>query len=139
MRIIAFDIGDARTGVAVSDKTEFLASPVGVIYERNKERLIEKMAEEIKNQSAEMIVISLPLNMDGSKGEKALLCESLAEKISEKTSLPVHLWDERRSTVEAHNILTDNSCFGKKRKGTVDAVAATLILEGFLAFRKNSK
>ena len=66
-------------------------------------------------------------------------CEEMAEKIAEKTSLPVHLWDERRSTVEAHNILTDSGVFGKKRKGTVDAVAATLILEGFLAFRKNNK
>ena len=97
------------------------------------------MAEEIKNQSAEMIVIGLPLNMDGSKGEKALLCESMAEKIAEKTNLPVNLWDERRTTVEAHNILTNTGTFGKKRKGTVDAVAATLILEGFLSFRKNNK
>ena len=139
MKIMAFDIGDARTGVAVCDKTEFLASPVGVIYERNKERLLEKMAEETEKQSAEMIVVGLPLNMDGTKGEKALLCEEMAEKIGEKTSLPVVLWDERRSTVEAHNILTDSGVFGKKRKGTVDAVAATLILEGYIAFRKNNK
>ncbi len=139
MKIMSVDIGDARTGIAICDKTEFLASPVGVIYERNKERLVEKIAAAAAEQKAEMIVVGLPLNMDGTKGDKALLCEEMAEKIAEKTSLPVHLWDERRSTVEAHNILTDSGVFGKKRKGTVDAVAATLILEGFLAFRKNNK
>ena len=139
MKIMAIDLGDARTGLAISDKTEFLASPAGVIFERNRERLFSKICEKAKELSAEMIVMGHPLNMDGSRGERAVICAEMAERIKEETGLPVILWDERKTTVEAHGILTETGCFGKKRKETVDAVAATLILEGYLAFRKNHK
>lgn len=139
MKIMAVDLGDARTGLAISDKTEFLASPAGVIFERNYDRLVLKIAEEAKRLGAEMIVVGNPLNMDGTSGARSELCLETAEKIREATDLPVALWDERQTTVEAHGILSENKCFGKKRKETVDAVAATLILEGYLSFRKNSK
>lgn len=139
MKIMAIDLGDARTGLAISDKTEFLASPAGVIFERNREKLLSKICEKASELSAEMIVVGHPLNMDGSRGERATLCSEMAEKIKELTGLPVVLWDERRTTTEAHGILTETGCFGKKRKQTVDAVAATLILEGYLTFRKNQK
>jgi len=81
------------------------------------------------------IAVGLPRNMDGSEGARAQLCREFAEKVAEATGLPVKLWDERRTTVEAHNILSQHNYHGQKRKNTVDAVAASLILEGYLAFR----
>jgi len=81
------------------------------------------------------IAVGLPRNMDGSEGARAQLCREFADKVAEATGLPVKLWDERRTTVEAHNILSQHNYHGQKRKNTVDAVAASLILEGYLAFR----
>ena len=82
------------------------------------------------------IVVGLPKNMDGTEGVRAELCREFAEILKEATGLPVAMWDERRTTVEAHNILSQHNYHGKKRKETVDAVAASLILEGYLAFKK---
>ena len=135
MVILSVDYGDMRTGVAVCDKMEILASPVGVV----KGDYAPKVAEEIRkiavDKKAELIVVGLPKNMDGTEGPRAELCRSFAEKLRQETGLPVNMWDERRTTVEAHNILSAHNYHGQKRKNTVDAVAASLILEGYLAFR----
>ena len=136
MRIVAVDRGDVRTGLAVCDATETVASPVCVLTEYHPERLAGRVAEEIKKLSAELVVVGLPRNMDGSEGESAAKCRTLAEELATLTGLPVTLSDERLTTVEAHNILSASDVRGKKRKQTVDAVAAVLILENFLASRK---
>lgn len=135
MRIMAVDYGDARTGVAVSD---LLCSIVGfttVIHSRNPDKTLEELARLAKEREVTQFVVGLPKNMDGTEGARAQLCREFAQRLGETTGLPVALWDERRTTVEAHNILSQHNYHGKKRKDTVDAVAASLILEGYLAFR----
>ena len=132
MRVMAIDYGDARTGVAVSDMTGTIAGDAWVIPEWNAERLADKIAEEYKARGAEKLVVGCPLNMDGSAGERAEKSRAFAKMLGEKCGTEAVMWDERLSTVDAHRILTENGRFGKKRKQTVDAVAATLILEGFL-------
>lgn len=135
MRIMAVDYGDARTGVAVSD---LLCSIVGfttVIHSRNPDKTLEELARLAKEREVTQFVVGLPKNMDGTEGARAKLCRDFALRLEETTGLPVALWDERRTTVEAHNILSQHNYHGKKRKDTVDAVAASLILEGYLAFR----
>ena len=136
MRIMAIDYGDARTGLAVCDRSELLASPAGVIAEYNREKLLYKLAAAVKEQQAELIVLGYPRNMDGSAGERAQKCEQLAAELRERTGLAVELWDERRTTVEAHGILNVADVRGKRRKQVVDAVAAVLILEGYMAYRR---
>ncbi len=133
---MSVDYGDVRTGVAVCDKSEFLASPVCVITERNVDRLVEKLCSLAEEQKAEMLCVGLPKNMDGSEGFRADACREFAEKLHAKTGLPVELRDERLTTVSAHKLLSMNDVKGKKRKQTVDAVSAVLILEDFIAFRK---
>ncbi len=139
MIIMAVDVGTVRTGVAVSDKAEGFAFPRGVITERNRERLIEKLAQTARENGAEEIVVGLPRNMDGSAGFKAEECTALAENLKTASGLPVRMWDERCTTVLAHDALSRSGVSGKKRKEVVDAVAATMILEDYLRFRKNSK
>lgn len=132
MRIMAIDYGDQRTGIAVSDLTGSIAGDAFVIQEWNPERLAERIAEACGERQVERLILGLPLNMDGSQGERAEKSLRFGELLRERTGLPVTMWDERRTTVDAHRILTENGRFGKKRKATVDAVAATLILEAFL-------
>ena len=135
MRIMAIDYGDARTGVAISDLLCSLTGSTRVIHGRMQEKLIASIAEIAKENEIGEIVVGLPRNMDGSEGVRAELCREFAGKLGEATGLPVKMWDERWTTVEAHRILSDHNYHGKKRKDTVDAVAASLILEGYLAFR----
>ena len=135
MRIMGIDYGDARTGVAISDLLCTLVGSAKVVPSRNTDKAIAdivKIAEE--NQVGE-IVVGLPKNMDGTEGCRAQLCREFADRLGQATGLPVVMWDERRTTVEAHNILSQHNYHGKKRKDTVDAVAASLILEGYLAFK----
>ena len=136
MKIMAVDLGKSRTGIAISDSGERLASPVGTITEYVDERLLPKIAEAAKEQRAEMIVVGHPKNMDGSEGEKANKCRKFAEDLEELSGLPVKLWDERRTTITAHNILNETDTRGKKRKEVVDAVAATVLLESYLRYRE---
>lgn len=131
MRVISVDLGLARTGIAAGDTDFFLASPVTVINEYNEEKLIDKICQTAKAENAEKIVVGLPRNMDGSEGERALKCREIAQKISEKSGIPIVMQDERCTTVSAHNALKVNNVRGKKRKGVVDAVAATIILEDY--------
>lgn len=135
MRIMGIDYGDARTGVAISDLLCTLVGSAKVVPSRNTNKAIAdivKIAEE--NQVGE-IVVGLPKNMDGTEGSRAQLCREFADRLGQATGLPVVMWDERRTTVEAHNILSQHNYHGKKRKDTVDAVAASLILEGYLNFK----
>lgn len=134
-RIMGVDYGDARTGIAVSDLLCSLVGTTTVIHSRNMEKTITQICAMVKDSDVGEIVVGLPKNMDGTEGVRAELCREFAQKLEEATGLPVKLWDERRTTVEAHNILSQHNYHGKKRKDTVDAVAASLILEGYLAFR----
>ena len=136
MRIMGIDYGDARTGVAVSDLLCSIVGNTTVIHSRNPEKTIETLCKIIQEQGVGEIVVGLPKNMDGTEGVRAELCREFADRLRETTGLPVNHWDERRTTVEAHNILSQHNYHGKKRKDTVDAVAASLILEGYLTFRK---
>lgn len=139
MKIMAVDYGDARTGLAVCDRTEFLASPIGTIEERNAAVLAMKVAHMAEQYEVGEIIVGLPLNMNGSKGPRAEKCEAFANMLSELTEIPVNMWDERSTTVSAHNILNETNVRGKKRKAVVDTVAATVILEAYLEYRKNKQ
>ena len=132
MRILAVDYGDQRTGIAVSDPTGRIAGDAFVIREWDPERLADKIAGECRTRGVEKIVLGNPVNMDGTVGPRSEKARAFGALLAEKTGLQVVMWDERRTTVEAHGILSANDCRGKKRKETVDAVAATLILEGYL-------
>ncbi len=134
-KIMGVDYGDARTGIAMSDLLCSIVGSTTVIHSRKDEKTISEIQKLVAENGIGEIVVGLPKNMDGSEGPRAEVCRAFAEQLKEATGLPVAMWDERRTTVEAHNILSDHNYHGKKRKNTVDAVAASLILEGYLAFR----
>ena len=134
-RIMGIDYGDARTGVAISDLLCSIVGSTMVIPSRNREKAIADLVRIAKENEVGQIVVGLPRNMDGTEGTRAQLCREFAHELENATGLPVQMWDERRTTVEAHNILSQHNYHGQKRKNTVDAVAAALILEGYLAFR----
>ncbi len=136
MRVLAVDYGDARTGIAVSDLLCSIVGSTAVIHSRNQEKTIAQILEIIKEKEVGELVVGLPRNMDGTEGTRAQLCREFADKLTQASGLPVAMWDERRTTVEAHQILSDHNYHGKKRKNTVDAVAASLILEGYLGYRR---
>ncbi len=136
MTVISVDLGHARTGLAISDKSGFLASSLCVIEEYNDERLVQKIAAQIEENHAELIVVGLPKNMDGSEGESAVRARRLAEKISELSGVPYHMQDERGTTITAHAYLSAKEVYGKKRKKQVDAVAASIILQDYLDSQK---
>lgn len=138
MKIIAVDFGDSRTGLAMCDKTEMLASPLCVISEKDFEECIKKTAEKIAENKADIAVVGYPKNMNNTVGERAEKCTLFADKLKEQTGIPVELWDERCTTVSAHNYLNTTNTRGKKRKAVVDAVAATIILESYMGWRKNN-
>ena len=139
MRIMAVDLGLVRTGIAICDPREILASPVGTITEGNPEKVPAAVAAEAKRLGAERIVVGLPKNMDGSQGASADRARLFAEKLQELTGLTVELWDERMTTVTAIGFLNDTNVRGKNRKEVVDTVSATVILENYLNYRKNKR
>lgn len=136
MRVMGIDYGDARTGIAMSDLLCSIVGSTTVIHSRNPEKTLAQILQLVQENQVTEICMGLPKNMDGTEGPRAQLCREFAQKVQEATGMEVHLWDERRTTVEAHNILSEHNYHGKKRKNTVDAVAASLILEGYLGFRK---
>ena len=136
MRIMAIDYGDARTGVAVSDLTGLLAGFTTVIQLRKPEPVADELARLAKEHGVEELVMGFPRNMDGTEGPRAELYRAFAAMVEEKTGLPVTLWDERRTTIEAHAILHQSGKRMKTHKKNVDAVAATLILEGYLTRKR---
>ena len=131
-RIMGIDYGDARTGVAMSDLLCTLVGSTAVVPSRNAEKAIADIVRMAKENQVGTIVVGLPRNMDGSEGVRAELCREFAQKLGQASGLPIVMWDERRTTVEAHNILSQHNYHGQKRKNTVDAVAASLIQEGYL-------
>ena len=136
MRIMAIDYGDARTGVAISDATGFLTGFTTVIHSRKAEVVQEELVKLIAQHKVEELVMGFPRNMDGTEGPRADLYREFAAQLEEKSGMTVNLWDERRTTIEAHQILHTGGKKMKDHKKTVDAVAASLILEGYLARKK---
>lgn len=132
MIVLAVDLGKARTGLAVCDKSMILASPVCVIEEWNREKLALKVAQKAQDLKAELIIVGLPKNMDGSEGESAKGARGFAEILEKECELPVKMYDERCTTMIAHRYLNDINVRGKKRKQTVDAAAAAIILQSYL-------
>ena len=132
MRVMAIDYGDARTGVAVSDLLCSIVGSTCVVPSRNREKAIADIVKLAKDNLVGTIVVGLPRNMDGTEGIRAELCREFAALLGDAAGVDIVMWDERRTTVEAHNILSQHNYHGKKRKNTVDAVAASLILEGYL-------
>lgn len=139
MKIMAIDYGAARTGLAVCDRTEFLASPLGVLEERDFAKLCTKIVYTVREYEIQAVVVGLPLNMDGSRGEKAQTCERLADTLHKLLGIPVDLWDERQTTMQAATYLNATNTRGQKRKKVIDEVAATIILESYLAYRRNQQ
>lgn len=132
MRIMGIDYGDARTGLAVSDEMNILVGEAWTLNEWNPERVADVIAQEAQKRNVGRLVLGLPKNMDGSEGPRAEKCRDFAELLRSKTDIELVMWDERRSSIEAHAILHANGKKEKKQRKTVDAVAASLILEGYL-------
>ena len=137
MRIMAIDYGDAHTGIAISDPTGFLAGFTTTIDAYRPEVVVQRITELARQHGAEELVLGHPKNMDGTLGPRAEMAEAMAELLKEATGLPVILWDERRTTIDAHQILMAGGKNAKKRKKVVDAVAASLILEGYLTYKRS--
>ena len=137
MRIMAIDYGDAHTGIAVSDPTGLLAGFTTVITAYRPEAVAQRVAELAREHGAEELVLGHPVNMDGTLGPRSEKARAMKALLEEATGLPVVLWDERRTTIDAHHILYQSGKNAKQRKKMVDAVAATLILEGFLTYKKS--
>lgn len=136
MKIMAIDYGDARTGVALSDIMGTIVGSTTVIHSWNRGKTLAELQRIIKENNVTEIVMGFPRNMDGTEGPRAELYREFARDLETLVGQEVKLWDERRTTIEAHQILSDHNYHGKKRKNTVDAVAASLILEGYLTFRR---
>ena len=136
MRIMAIDYGDAHTGIAISDQTGLLAGHTTTIHSRKDQVVLEELRRLIEQYQVDELVMGFPRNMDGTEGPRAQLYRDFARQVEEATGLRPVLWDERRTTIDAHRILFDAGKNAKKRKKTVDAVAASLILEGYLTFRR---
>lgn len=132
MKIMSVDYGDVRTGIAMSDVRGILASPYCVINQSYQPKLVDELVKIINENNIEKIVIGLPRNMDGSYGYRCDECKSLGDALKEKINVEIVFEDERLTTVMAHNILSDNNVRGKKRKETVDAVSAVMILQSYL-------
>ena len=132
MRIMGIDFGDARTGLAVSDEMNILVGDAWTLNQRKPELVAEEIAAEAAKRGVQRLVLGLPKNMDGSEGPRAEKCREFAELLGTKTDLPIVMWDERRSSIEAHAILHAGGKKEKQHRKTVDAVAASLILEGYL-------
>ena len=139
MIILGIDLGKARTGVAICDKGELLASPLTVVTEYHREQLVEKLSALAKENKAELLAVGLPRNMDGSEGESAQNAREIGALLEEATGLPVEFVDERGTTITAHGYLNETNTRGKKRKAVLDAVAATVILEDCLRRRRNQR
>ena len=139
MIILGVDLGKARTGIAICDSGELLASPLTVLHEHNRERLVAGIASLSKEHRAQCLAVGLPRNMDGSEGESAQNAREVGALLQEATGIPVEFVDERGTTVTAHGYLNETNTRGKRRKAVVDAVAATVILQNYLDYRRLHK
>jgi len=141
LKIMSVDLGDVRTGIASCDKDELIASPVGVIHEKDHSAILQKVSAIAREQKAAEVVVGYPKNMDNTVGAQAEKCSGFAKLLTEELEgdgIKVRLWDERGTTALAHGLLDDAGRFGKKRKQVVDAVAAVVILENYMAYRRNN-
>ena len=137
MKILAVDYGDSRTGLATCDRTEFLTSPITPqITVKARDKVAARVCEVAKEIEAELIVIGLPLNMDGTEGERARKSRKLAKTVEIWSGLPVRMWDERQTTCAAADLLDESGTFGAKRKSILDSVSATVILDDYIQWRK---
>lgn len=139
MRIMAVDYGDAHTGLACCDKNEVLATPLCIIDEWNFEKCAQKVAKAAEENEAEMLIVGNPINMNGTVGPRSEKCRKFADLLKTLVSIPVEMWDERGTTVTAHQMMNEVNKRGKKRKAVIDAVAAAIILENYLSYRANRK
>lgn len=136
MIILSVDFGDSRTGIAVCDKLEMLASPVTVIHSRYYPDVLRQTAQIAKEHGAERIVVGYPKNMNATIGERAEKCAAFAKELAECSGIETVLWDERLTTVSAHAVLDNTKTYGKKRKAVIDSVAAVMILQAYLDHRR---
>ena len=140
MKIMAVDFGDTRTGLAMCDRSEFLASPLGTITEKSLPKTVEKIVYAAREYEAAMVVIGLPLNMDGTEGERAKKCRRVAELVRNiLPDVPVELWDERCTTKSAIAYMNETDTRGKKRKQQLDEASAAIILDSYLCWRHNQQ
>lgn len=137
MIIMSVDYGDVRTGIAICDRLETLAYPVTVIKEAYQPKLISKILEIISEKKPELIVVGYPKNMDSTEGSRAQKCKDFSIELEKNSGIKTALWDERLTTVSAHSYLNNTNTRGQKRKNTVDAVAATIILQDYIDHRRN--
>ena len=138
MKILAVDYGDSRTGLAVCDPGEILATPIKPqIEEKAMAKVAAKICEAAQANGAQLIVVGLPRNMDGTEGARAQKSRKLGDLVAKMSGLPVRMWDERQTTITAAGFLSESGTFGKKRKAILDSVSASVILENYLAWRKN--
>ena len=138
-RVMGIDYGDARTGVALSDLLCSIVGSTTVIHSRRMDKTLLEICRIVKEQDVGEIVVGLPKNMNGSLGPRAEKCQAFANMLNELVECPVNMWDERSTTVTAHQILNETNVRGKNRKAVVDTVAATVILEAYLDYRRKNK
>ncbi len=131
-RVLGVDYGDVRTGIAVSDEGRFLASGIATLRENGMLRTADRVAKEASDRAVSLIVVGLPRNMDGSYGPRAEVIRAFVGHLAERTEIPIELWDERLTTVEAHRILSASDVGGKRRRAVVDTLAAEIILQSYL-------
>ena len=139
MIIMSIDLGKVRTGIAVCDKNEILAFPLCTITEKDKNILLEKIFQKALEVKAEKIIIGLPKNMDGTLGESAKRALKFGESLKPKINIPIEFWDERQTTVIAHNYLNETNIRGKKRKSIIDSLSASIILDDYLKYIKKDR
>ena len=136
MKIMAIDYGDAHTGIAISDYTETLAGYSDTLHSRRQEEVLSGIQRLIAEHGVQLLVLGYPRNMDGTEGERARKSRKLAKTVEIWSGLPVRMWDERQTTCAAADLLDESGTFGTKRKDILDSVSATVILDDYLAWRK---
>lgn len=136
-KLLGVDYGDRRTGLAISDISGFLASGIGYIRESGMKNTAIRVAKEAKERGATGIVVGLPKNMDGTEGFRADAVKAFVELLKGECDLPIYLFDERLSTMEAHTLLSLTGTHGQKRKERVDTLSAQIILQDFMDRERN--
>lgn len=137
--IMGLDYGDARTGIALSDPTEFLAHGAGCVKAEGMKKAVELVAEAVRKHSPSLIIVGNPVNMNGTVGPRSEKCRAFADMLTEATGIPCELFDERLTTVSAHKFLSETNVRGKKRKESVDELSATIILQDYLDRKRNQR